>query len=487
MKKVFLILKIIIGLYLLLLIPLPEKNQNLQKASQIPFVWNQDELWKNLELSFKASKKLPSMVLDSIVAEKTSAMDELIIALESKITYPEDSLYKLIEHDFFKITPLICAQEKKSDWYISFYNRVRKKIKSDSFFWDMSSLSARTTSYRLLYGMRAAVEEILLQSSDDDFVSTMFVSNEPSVTPSANVLGIKVHSGDLLVSRGGAEVSAFISRGNDYPGNFSHVSLIHIDKETNKPYFVEAHIEKGVAIATLEEYLNDKKLRFMVMRPRADLPELKKNPLLPYEASSYMYHESQNRHIPYDFKMDYYDASAMFCSEVGSYAYKHVGINLWEFKSTISSNGIISWLNTFGVENFVTQMPSDLEYDPLFSVVAEWRNKDILFKDHLDNAVMDALIGEANKGEKLDYSLWTLPLARVIKAYSLVSNALGSEGIIPNGMSATMALKNNDFVNKFQNCKLQTEDKVEIFKEKNGYLPPYWQLINIAETSLFNK
>ena len=40
----------------------------------------------------------------------------------------------------------------------------------------------------------------------------MFVSNEPSVTPSANVLGIKVHSGDLLVSRGGAEVSAFISR-----------------------------------------------------------------------------------------------------------------------------------------------------------------------------------------------------------------------------------------------------------------------------------
>ena len=223
------------------------------------------------------------------------------------------------------------------------------------------------------------------------------------------------------------------------------------------------------------------------MRPRADLPELKKNPMLPYEASSYIYNESQNRHIPYDFKMDYYDASAMFCSEVGSYAYKQVGINLWEFKSTISSNGIISWLNTFGVENFVTQMPSDLEYDPLFSVVAEWRNKDILFKDHLDNAVMDALIGEANKGEKLDYSLWTLPLARIIKAYSLISNALGSEGIIPNGMSATMALKNNDFVNKFQSCKLQTEDKVENFIEKNGYLPPYWQLINMAETSLFNR
>ena len=115
----------------------------------------------------------------------------------------------------------------------------------------MTSANSRNISYRILYGMRATVEEILLQSNDDQFVSTMFVSDEPSVTPYADILGIKVHSGDLLVSRGGAEVSAFISRGNDFPGNFSHVAIVHIDPKTNEPYFVEAHIEKGVAIATL--------------------------------------------------------------------------------------------------------------------------------------------------------------------------------------------------------------------------------------------
>ena len=179
--------------------------------------------------------------------------------------------------------------------------------------------------------------------------------------------------------------------------------------------------------------------------------------------------------------MDYYDSSAMFCSEVGSYAYKQFGINLWEFKSTISSDGIVRWLNNFGVENFVTQMPSDLEYDPVFSVVAEWRNKEILFQDHLDNAVMDALISRANNGEQLDYNIWTLPLARIIKAYSLVLNVVDKEGVIPNGMSATMALKNNDFVDRFQNCKSLTASKVDAFKEKNGYLPPYWQLVKMAE------
>jgi hypothetical protein len=266
--------------------------------------------------------------------------DQLMNGFEDKILKPEDALYLVLENKFYQIAPYIAAQENKSNWYISFYNRIRKKVKSDSRSWDMSTPIARNTTYRLLYGMRATVEEILLQSNQNQIVSTMFVENESSATPFVDILGIKVHSGDLLVSRGGAEVSAFISRGNDFPGNFSHVAIIHIDKETNKPYFVEAHIEKGVAIATLEHYLKVKKLRFMVMRPRADLKELIKNPMLPYDASLYIFNEAQQKHLPYDFKIDYYDASEMFCSEVGSYAYKQYGIKLWEFKSTISSNGI---------------------------------------------------------------------------------------------------------------------------------------------------
>src|SRR5690606_42102715 len=124
---------------------------------------------------------------------------------------------------------------------------------------------------------------------------------EPSATPSTLLQGIRVHSGDLLVSRGGAEVSAFISRGNDYPGNFSHVALLHVSEDGNAS-FIEAHIEKGVAIATAEEYLKDKKLRFMVLRPRADLAQLKQNPLLPHQVAKFAMQESEKRHIPYDFK-----------------------------------------------------------------------------------------------------------------------------------------------------------------------------------------
>ena len=484
MKKFLKFVLLIIVLYFLLLIPIPQSQKEVQMASRNPFIWGQDKLWDQLEVSFKNAKEIPSGALDSIVNKMTIETDSIFNENEDKLLKPNDPFYTSIEKRFFNIAPLIAAQKVKSDWYIRFYNQVRKKMKNDSRSWDMGHELTRNLTYRILYGMRATVEEILLQSSDDQFITTTFVSNEPSVTPSVIVLGIEVHSGDLLISRGGAEVSAFISRGNDYPGNFSHVAIIHIDKETNEPYFVEAHIEKGVALASLDEYLNDKKLRFMVMRPRADLLQMIENPMLPYEASLYIYNESQTRHIPYDFKMDYYDSSAMFCSEVGSYAYKHSGIELWEFESTISSSGIINWLNDFGVENFVTQMPSDLEYDPMLSVVAEWRNKDILFQDHLDNAVMDALISRANKGENLDYNNWLLPIARTIKAYSFFLNLIGKDGIIPEGMDAQTALKNNDFVDRFNICKTSTESKIKSFREKNKYLPPYWQMVRMAEESL---
>ncbi len=269
MKKFSKFLLFIITLYLLLLIPFPDSQVEIQKPSQNPFIWGQDKLWEQLEITYKNAQEVPDKELDSMVKYMVKECDSIFNESEFIILNSDDPFYTSIEKRFFHIAPLIAAQKNKSVWHIHFYNKVRKKLKSDSRNWDMNNAQVRQLVYRMLYGMRATVEEILLQSTDDDFVSTMFVTNEPSVVPFVDVLGIKVHSGDLLVSRGGAEVSAFISRGNDYPGNFSHVAIIHIDEQTNEPYFVEAHIEKGVVIATLEDYLKDKKLRFMVMRPQS--------------------------------------------------------------------------------------------------------------------------------------------------------------------------------------------------------------------------
>jgi hypothetical protein len=173
----------------------------------------------------------------------------------------------------------------------------------------------------------------------------------------------------------------------------------------------------------------------------------------------------------------------MFCSEVGSFAYKKQGLNLWKGESSISSPGVVKWLYTFGVEHFVTQMPADLEYDPQLAVVAEWRDPQTLYKDHIDNAVMDAMWLSADQGKEIDYNPFLLPVARVLKGYCIALNLMGEEGKIPEGMSAETALKNNSFVEKYEIIRAETERRAEEFRHANDYIAPFWKLVSMAEAA----
>ncbi len=471
----------IIVVYALLMIPDFSSINIEREGNSTPFIWNQNERWKSLERDFAQARNESELERTLKIELLLNSTLEVLSEIEQNNILPNDQRLEFFMNGFFELAPIVAAQETQNDQFIELYNRARKTIKEQSIDWDINQSEARIALYKTLYGMRAAVEEVLLQSNSA-FESVLYVKDEPSETPSTNILGIKVHSGDLLVSRGGAEVSALISRGNDFPGNFSHVALVYVEEGTNIPYLIEAHIERGVAIATLDQYIKDRKLRFMVLRPRHNLSQIIKNPMLPHYAAKDMFEEVQKRHIPYDFKMDFYDSETMFCSEVGSYTYKNNGIQLWASESTISSEGVVSLLNTFGVENFVTQMPSDLEYDAQLAVVAEWRNEESLFDDHLYNSVIDAMLMCADQGEKVGYNSFLLPFARALKGYSVVKNWLGSEGPVPEGMSATQAIKNNTFVSRHIQIKEKVNAEIELFKTKNGYKPPYWELVNMAET-----
>lgn len=480
-KRLFQFAVFIVSVYTILLIP-DQQNTVVSHANEIPFAWNRDSLWRSLENTFVEAGKMNPTMLDSMIQQLYGESEKQLQALQQEQVGPTDRAWSVLLQNFFLLSAHAAAQ-KNSSLVESIYSRLRNEVKQKSRMWSMDSREARNTVYELLYGMRAAAEETALQSDSLSSKILMGIA-EPSVTPSTKIFDIRVHSGDLLVSRGGAEVSALISRGNDYPGNFSHVALIYIDEKTLEPLLIEAHIEKGVTISSVQQYIQDKKLRFMVLRPRSDLPELVSDPMIPQKAAKLAYDESLKRHIPYDFKMDFYDSSAMFCSEVGSYAYKKNGVQLWTPVSTISSKGIVNWLNTFGVENFVTQMPSDLEYDPKLSVVAEWRDPETLFQDHVDNAVMDALIERADQGEEINYSIWMLPVARIIKGYGMIQNYFGIPSVIPEGMSATRALKNNAFVERYQSVKQRTLEAIRTFEREQGYTPPYWQLVELANEAV---
>ena len=350
----------------------------------------------------------------------------------------------------------------------------------------MSLRTSRETLYRVLYGTRSALEEVLLQSSSRQLKSLLKATQVPSATPSAKVLGMTVHSGDIMLSRGTAPTSALIARGADFPGNFSHAALVHVDPESSLASIVEAHIESGVVVSSLRAYLEDRKVRVMLLRPRADLPPIRKDAQIPHKAASYALERAASSHIPYDFSMDHSAPEKLYCSEVAYDAYRQFGIDLWSTRSTISSPGLARWLAGFGVTHMTTLGPSDLEYDPQLSVVAEWRDLDGLWRDHLDNAVVDALLESAETGLELDYSQPRLPIARVAKFISVILNRLGRVGPVPEGMSASAALRNKWFSALQSELVEQVETKAAAFQTSEQYRAPYWRLVSFAREALID-
>lgn len=458
--------------------PAPQPRVASAPSGGRAFVWNRDSLWNALEASFAQARASGCPNAGGARAAMDS-LDATIIRLGQVRVGAVDPVLDSLEQGFFSIAPRVAACATLTGEYVALQGRLREVVKSQSREWDLANRDVRDRLYRALYGSRAAIEEVMLQQADS--VPALLVGSPvPSATPSATSNGVVLHSGDILVSRGGYPTSALIARGSDYPGNFSHIAFVHVDSATRSISVIEAHIERGVVVGTPEEYLASKKLRVMLLRPRQDVPAVEQDPLLPHRAASAMLQRARTEHIPYDFTMDYADPARLFCSEVASSAYRDHGVTLWTGLSTISAPGLRRWLAAFGVRQFETQEPSDLEYDPQLSVVAEWRDPAALFDDHIDNAVTDALLEDAARGAELEYDWYALPVARLLKAYSWLKVQMGRIGPIPEGMSPSAALRNRAYQERHAALKVAVRHAAQDWRAQSGYRPPYWVLVELA-------
>ena len=452
-------------------------------AQARPFLWDQDQLWSRLETEFLATRDLGCASAHERIVEQLDALTEDVAWLAGGDRSPVDERLDLIEERLFAVAPLVAACPVHVSAMLDRVNQLRSELKRNSRNWDVRNAASRERVYRLLYGARMAVEETLLQSNVAEVPDLVIGTDVPSQAPSVVVNGLRVHSGDILVSRGGAPVSALIARGNDYPGNFSHIAILHVSAEQDVSV-IEAHIEVGVTISTLEQYLADKKLRLMVLRLDDSLDALQADPLLPHRAATAALAEARERHVPYDFAMHYTEPGKKFCSEVASAPYADLGVQLWEGLTTMSASGTAAWLAALGVEQFETHGPSDLEYDPKVVVVAEWRDAAALFDDHVDNAVIDAMLEGAEQGDTVEYHYRYLPMARLMKAYSALLNSLGRHGPVPEGMAATTALRSKWLDERHAMIKADVLRQVEDFRAEHGYVPPYWRLFAMARAGL---
>jgi hypothetical protein len=201
------------------------------------------------------------------------------------------------------------------------------------------------------------------------------------------VKDLRLKSGDVLLSRGSAATSSAIARLGDDDTQFSHMGLVYVDPQTRRVYTIEAHLEFGVVIAPIEAWLQDGKVRTVVYRFRDTELAAQGAARMHNEVIRYQREKGQN--IPYDFGFNMFDASEIFCSEVVRRAFElasqgQVRVPMFPARLTPKNRGFLEQLGVFQTESFI---PADIEMDPRFEWVAEWRN----FGGMRDSWINDAI------------------------------------------------------------------------------------------------
>ena len=452
-------------------------------AEATAFRWDSDALFRALEEEFVRSGGVPGAAADSIVTTLEGEGADILAGLQGTSRPPEESVDRLVLAQF-EMAVHGAAHPDLLPRVQAFLTESRVAVTAAASRWPRDR-ATHEALYRAVFGGRMALDEAMVQAGPELLPPLVRVQEVPSATPYITVEGVRVHSGDLLLSRGGAPTSALIARGNDFPNPFSHAAMVHVDPDTGEAVVVEALIERGGVVKPAEEFLAEKRYRLQLLRLSPDLPEMVANPLLPHLAAETMLSRLQSGHVPYDFAMAWNDPAAMFCSEVIFHGYEAQGLDLWAFRSSMTSPGLVSWLHSMGVREFTTLVPSDLEYDPRLRTVVEWRSEADLMDYRLDNAVTDVLLEAADQGARLSYPAYLLPPARAMKAFSVIQSLVGAEPVIPQGMGAPTALRVASLVDEVAPAlKEDLVRRASGFSEERGFAPPYWELVDLAREAL---
>jgi len=449
------------------------------------FSWKRDDLFQAIEQEFEQARNRPLAVVRADFNRTARSVREQIARVQrSGKTVPVAAL-RALETGQFRLATLAAAHEALLPEAHELLTAARLAVLTAARRWPYSDAGVHEQVYRVIYGGRSAIEEALVQQRVSALPTVTRLETVASVAPSIDIAGVRVHSGDIVLSRGDAATSALIARGNPFPANFSHVSMIHVDPVTGKATVIESLIEHGAVTRSPSEFLSEKKLRMLLLRMRPDHPALIANPLAAHHAAEHMLRRVSRRHVPYDFRMDWKNDKRMFCSEIVYHGYRAAGIEVWNYRATLSLPGLVRWLGDMGVREFSTLIPSDIEYDPAFMPVAEWRNAEALQQDRFDNVTLDVLLEAAERGDRLGFSGFNRIPGSMVKLWSGMESAVGITPTIPAGMTVETVLRVRSLM-KYVHPRLRQgiERRAQVFRDRRGYPPPYWTLTQMARQEL---
>ncbi|MCK4979363.1 MAG: hypothetical protein KAS62_03155, partial [Candidatus Delongbacteria bacterium] len=137
MKKTLIIFLSLIALYLILLIPISD-NPLPQSPGQASFIWDKDALWNEMESKFLEAKDTPCEFVEKNISSSLRNYNLLLGVFDTKKFSYDNTVFQLMEYEFFKLAPMIAACPSRLNEYIELAVKVRQKVKEQSINWDMS-------------------------------------------------------------------------------------------------------------------------------------------------------------------------------------------------------------------------------------------------------------------------------------------------------------------------------------------------------------
>lgn len=347
-----------------------------------------------------------SSIAQSIIPPK---MDSLLIASEqiySEISGPSFSnkncfeYLSLLENQIDSIDVAKISKEQiiingnkivENSW------KIRQFLHSHLSEFDKNCVTQIQTSFRQFRFIEEYVLEILtnvthLTPEEVEFEKQLIPLIDPAPyysTLQNNHQSLEFNSGDLLVTRGVSFLSAMIARLGLRGTQFSHTVFVHKDQESHDIKTIESYVGSGVQFYDLEDAMRNENARILWLRAKdkgiSEKADLEISNLVKERIE-------QNNPIKYDYQLDFKDHSTMSCAEVSQVAFKMASNG--EFNIPFYPNqigGVNTLTDRLMVEDGATYEPGDMEIDPRFELVAEWRDLRLTRDSRQKDAILTSL------------------------------------------------------------------------------------------------
>lgn len=196
-------------------------------------------------------------------------------------------------------------------------------------------------------------------------------------------------SGDLFISRGLSFLSAMIARLGKRPTQFSHVVSLYEDPQEKKIKTIESYVGVGVSFYDLDYALKNENGRILWLRSKDEKLGERAVSLMGAFVKERL---DKKNPIKYDYDLDFKDHTTMSCAEVSQAAFQMASDGEFTIpfypNEIVKGEGLIKRLNLVRGKTFE---PGDMEIDPRFTLIGEFRDLRVTRDQRQKDAIMSAI------------------------------------------------------------------------------------------------